>query len=147
MGTVVSDWNSLNPDHLNIEPHHHIFGIGTDIVAIERFKKILARHPTRICEKILSHQEITLFGASKQPSHFLAKRWATKEAFVKALGTGFRDGILMTDCETQHDELGKPSLNIRGKSAKKMATLGIKHCHLSVSDENDYAIAFVILTR
>ncbi len=143
----MNDWNSLDPNNLTLGSDQNIYGIGTDIIDIQRFDNILAKHPQRFCEKVLTANEIALFETSTQPSHFLAKRWATKEAFAKALGTGFREGILMTDCETQHDELGKPILKIHGKSAKKMAALGVKHCHLSVSDEKDYAIAFVILTR
>ena len=130
----------------NLSGNQHIHGIGTDIADIGRIKNILKKYPDRFKHKVLSEQEIEQYQAAKQPNHFFAKRWACKEAFVKALGTGFRGGILMTDISVRNDKLGKPLLSLTGVTAKITDELNIRNSFLSLSDEHHYALSFVVLT-
>ena len=75
---------------------------------------------------------------------FLARRWAAKEAFAKALGTGIRGEVALNAIIVQHNELGQPYLNFSTVLAERMATRGLQ-AHLSLSDEKDYAVAFVVV--
>lgn len=124
-----------------------IYGIGTDIVRIQRLVDILQRYGERFARRILADDEMQEFQVSNRKSHFLAKRFAAKEAFVKAIGTGFRNGISLRDIRVTHDDLGKPLLTFSTRLDQRLGNLGIDGCHLSLSDEQDYAIAFVTLER
>lgn len=122
-----------------------IYGIGTDIVRIQRFDKNLQRYGERFASRILSDKEFEGFQASARQAHFLAKRFAAKEAAAKALGTGFRNGLSLRDISVTHDELGKPMLDFSPRGREQLKTRGIGGMHLSISDEEDNAVAFVIL--
>lgn len=118
-----------------------ILGVGTDIVAIPRVAKVLQRFPQRFTDKILApiEQRETMDAA------YVAKRFAAKEAALKALGTGLRGGIQWTDLQVLNDALGKPQLKLQGAAAELAAQRGVTQLHVSLSDERDYALAFVIL--
>ena len=118
-----------------------ILGMGTDIVAIPRVAKVLQRFPQRFTDKILApiEQRETMDAA------YVAKRFAAKEAALKALGTGLRGGIQWTDLQVLNDALGKPQLKLQGAAAALAAQRGVTQLHVSLSDERDYALAFVIL--
>ncbi len=120
-----------------------IIGIGTDIVAIARITAALERTPG-IAKRILTPVELDQFNASPQPERFLAKRFAAKEAGVKALGTGIGNGVGWQHLEVSHNELGRPLLNVTSTAGQKATELGITHWHLSYSDEADYVVAQVI---
>lgn len=120
-----------------------IYGIGTDILDISRIETALARTP-KLAQRILTKQELAGFEASSQPVRFLAKRFAAKEAAVKALGTGIGHGIGWQQFAVSHDHLGKPLLSVSGNAAERAATLGIRSWHLSYSDEQNSVVAFVI---
>ena len=122
-----------------------ILGIGTDIVQVSRMRANLDRHGERFVRHILANAELEEFFVAKRPAHFLAKRFAAKEAFVKALGTGFRNGIRFSDIRVTHDDLGKPGLGYNGKTASLLQQMGVTLSHISLADERDYAVAFVIL--
>lgn len=122
-----------------------ILGIGTDIVKVARMQANLERHGERFARRILAPSELEEFFADKRPAHFLAKRFAAKEALVKALGTGFRDGVKLSDIRVDHDGLGKPGLRYDGKTARLVSQMGVTLSHISLADEYDYAVAFVIL--
>ena len=124
-----------------------IHGIGTDIVAIARIEAGLARFGDKFARRILAPQELQGFIASVSPASFLAKRFAAKEAAVKALGTGFRGGISLAQIAVSNDLHGKPVLSFSGRALDVCNSLGIGETHLSLSDEKDYAIAFVTLMR
>jgi holo-[acyl-carrier protein] synthase len=124
-----------------------IYGIGTDIVAIERIQTNLERYGERFARRILAPQELAGFEHSAKPAHYLAKRFAAKEAAVKAMGTGFRDGIGLTQIYVDHDPLGRPLLQFDGRAEERRCALGIGASYLSLSDEQHYAIAFVTLLR
>lgn len=125
-----------------------IHGIGTDIVAVKRLQRMWERHGQRIVEKLLAPQEVAEFtrAAVAAKGRFLAKRFAAKEAFSKALGTGVRPPAVLPAIAVAHDELGKPILAFCGRLAEMIENQGLK-AHLSLSDEADYAIAYVILER
>ena len=123
-----------------------IHGIGTDIVAISRIAALYQRHGERALEKLLAPGERADCRASTQPGRFLAKRFAAKEAFGKALGTGVREPVLLTAIAVIHDALGKPGFEYSPGLSAHLAELGLI-AHLSLSDEGDSALAFVILQR
>lgn len=121
-----------------------IYGIGTDIVAVKRLAAMWERHGEKALERLLAVEEIDEFAAAADKGRFLAKRFAAKEAFAKALGTGVRPPATLPAIAVGHDELGKPLLVFHGQLAKMLENLHLK-AHLSLSDETDYAIAHVIL--
>ena len=122
-----------------------IFGIGTDIVHVARIQGSLDRFGESFARRILSLVELEEFVGDKRPAHFLAKRFAAKEAAVKALGTGFRGGVKLADIAVVHNEAGRPALTYSGRMAALLQERGVAESHLSLADEQDYAVAFVIL--
>ena len=122
-----------------------IFGIGTDIVKISRIEEM--KSVSRFADKILSPEELKVASSYKDEKlvKFLAKQFAAKEAISKAFGTGIRHPILMKDIEILRDEKGMPLLNPLAGVKKTIIDLGIIKSHVSLADENDYAIAFAIL--
>jgi len=121
-----------------------IFGIGTDIVAVARMEEFLVRHGERGMEKILSAEERAECTASRQPARLLAKRFAAKEAFGKALGTGVRAPATLPAVAVIHDPLGKPVFAFAPELAAYLDARGLS-AHLSISDEREYAVAFVVM--
>ena len=121
-----------------------IFGIGTDIVAVKRMADYWQRHGERGLEKMLAPEEREACRNSSDPARFLAKRFAAKEALGKAFGTGVRDPVLLPAIAVTHDGLGKPGFAFAPALAAHFAERGLV-AHLSISDEQDYAVAFVIL--
>ncbi len=120
-----------------------IRGIGIDIVHISRILKILQKYEEKFLNKIYTKQEIEIsrkYKSQKIRAKYFAKRFAAKEAFVKALGSGFSQGITMKDIEIYSDSRGKPYLTISKDFISKDCIL-----HLSLSDDGDYATAFVII--
>ena len=120
-----------------------IHGIGTDIVAVARMAEFHERHGERALSRVLAPAEIPACRASAHPERFLAKRFAAKEALGKALGTGIRAPVLLTAIAVDHDDLGKPGF---AYSPELAVYLDERHLtvHLSISDEHDYAVAYVI---
>lgn len=123
-----------------------IHGIGTDLVAIGRVRELWRRHGERALGRLLAPAERAACLASTDPGRFLAKRFAAKEALAKALGTGMRAPVLLTSIAIVHDELGKPGFAFVGELAGWIAVRGLV-CHLSLSDEADYAQAFAIVEK
>jgi holo-[acyl-carrier protein] synthase len=121
-----------------------IYGIGTDIVAVARLRGMWERHGERALEKLLAPTEIEEFTKAADKGRFLAKRFAAKEAFSKALGTGVRPPATLTAIAVIHDDLGKPVLTFDGPLADLLASKNLT-AHLSLSDEAEYAVAYVIL--
>jgi len=123
-----------------------IYGIGTDIVAVKRLQGMWERHGDKALGKLLAPQELREFARAADKGRFLAKRFAAKEAFSKALGTGVRPPAVLPSIAIGHDELGKPVLAFCGQLAEMIENQGLT-AHLSLSDEAEYAIAYVILER
>jgi holo-[acyl-carrier protein] synthase len=122
-----------------------IFGIGTDIVAIVRIEAGLQRHGDRFAQRILADSELEGFRRAARPASYLAKRFAAKEAMAKAMGTGFRDGLSLRHIAVGHDAKGRPLIEVSGRAEELCRELGIGARHLSLSDEHEYALAFVTL--
>ena len=124
-----------------------ILGLGVDVVEINRFKKI--KNNKKIIKRIFTTYE-NRYCKNKNKILCFAKRFAAKEAFVKALGTGFRDGINLSNIEIRNSKLGMPSIVIskflKEKIIKKFKLKKFK-VFLSISDEKNYAIANVIITK
>ncbi len=122
-----------------------IYGIGIDLCEIVRVEQSLAKHGAAFAEKILNQQEIKEFNNHRFQAKFLAKKFAAKEAFSKALGTGIADSVTFPEIEVYHNEMGKPFIRLYGKTLAKVESLGDTKMHLTISDEKDYAVAQVII--
>lgn len=122
-----------------------IFGIGTDIVEYPRIETLWVRYGERFAERILSARELEEFRAAAHPARMLAKRFAAKEAFAKAVGSGLREPVALRRISVAHDGLGKPVLLFDEVLRTYLAQLGVNGHHLSVSDERNLIVAFVVL--
>ncbi|MBC3766862.1 holo-ACP synthase [Neptunicella marina] len=121
-----------------------IAGMGTDIVEIARIEQQLAR-TNRLAKRILTENEFARFSSHNFPARFLAKRFAAKEAAVKAAGLGIGNGVSFTDVEVHNLESGQPYLAFYGKMQQWCEQQGVTRSHISISDEQAYAVATVIL--
>lgn len=122
-----------------------IYGIGTDIVATERFQRFIDSGNSAIMERLFTPAERSRCGNRKDTASCLAARFAAKEAFLKALGTGLRDGISWQDMEVSNTLLGKPEMVLSGKAAEHFQGKGLNSAHLSLSHDGGSAIAMVVL--
>ena len=122
-----------------------IVGIGTDIVRTSRIRRVLRKYPDTFPQRILHESELQVFHDHHSPASFTTKRFAAKEAAAKALGTGIAKGVSFHDISVTNNELGQPQLTFYGKTLEIADSLGIKHTHISLSDEGEYAVAQVIL--
>ena len=122
-----------------------IHGIGSDIVEYARIESMWTRYGLRFARRILSERELAGFESSSHPARLLAKRFAAKEAFAKAVGSGLRDPVSLRRVGITHDGLGKPVLQFDDELRTHLAQLGITGHHLSISDERNMVIAFVVL--
>ena len=122
-----------------------ILGIGTDIVALSRIEKLHQHYGQRFARRILSPEELPEWSEHPNPARLLMKRFAAKEALAKAAGTGLRHPLNMTQVTVAHDALGKPVFEFSQLLAEYIVKLGVTRHHLSISDERDTAVAFVIL--
>ena len=124
-----------------------IFGVGTDIVETTRIERVWDRYGEQFAERILLPAEHALFLKSSRPIRFLAMRFAAKEAIVKAMGTGFRNGMWVRDAGTVPDRLGQPQVIFSARGQRKCEELGIEGGHLSLTDEAGLVLAVAILMR
>ena len=124
-----------------------IYGIGTDIIEVGRVAKLLERFGERFSKRILSFGEWTAFEASASPVHYLAKRFAAKEALSKALGVGLRHPVSFGLISVVNDSLGKPGFRFHDELDAFLKECGISNYHLSISDERSVACAFVVLEK
>ena len=124
-----------------------IFGVGTDIVSIDRIKKLITNK--KFLSRIYNIKEISKCKKLIKSEHCFAKRFAAKEAFSKALGTGISNGIKLNEIIVKNNISGKPYFNFEGNTKnllkKKFKNKEIK-TSLSLSDENKYAVAFVTIS-
>lgn len=124
-----------------------IFGIGTDIVSHSRIKAMHEHHGERAAQRILSPQELHEYAASADPVRLLMKRFAAKEALSKALGSGLRHPVGLRSISVTHDSSGKPAFAFDAELGAHLEKLGVTRHHLSISDERDVAVAFVVLEK
>jgi len=121
-----------------------ILGHGVDLVEISRIRRLLGDHPERFLERVFTEQEQLDSGTGKRRDEHIAARFAAKEAALKALGTGWSQGIGWTDVSVVKNEAGKPSMILNGRAGEIAASLGIETLHLSLSHTDTHAIASVI---
>jgi holo-[acyl-carrier protein] synthase len=124
-----------------------IYGIGTDLASVKRIEDALFRFGDRFLHRILSESEVAEYAYSSQPARFLAKRFAAKEAFSKAFGTGIGAEVGWHDIAVGHDARGKPIVQLSDALAARAQALGIRESHISLTDEAEHALAFVILEK
>jgi holo-[acyl-carrier protein] synthase len=121
-----------------------IFGTGTDIIEVQRVKKAIENSKS-FKQKVFSQNEITYCDSISSPMQSYTARFAAKEAFLKAIGTGWADGIKWTEISVEKNEKGAPFLILSGKTLDIFHSLNCKKIHLSLSHIKDYAVAFVII--
>ncbi|HEY8539003.1 MAG TPA: holo-ACP synthase [Steroidobacteraceae bacterium] len=124
-----------------------IFGIGTDILKIERIERIYERHGERFVGHLLMPEELELFRRQSRAVRFLAMRFAAKEAIVKAMGTGFAHGMWLRDTGVVPNEWGRPEVVWSARGRELCAKLGIGDSHVTLSDESGFVIAVAVLMR
>ncbi len=124
-----------------------IHGVGTDLVSVKRIEDALFRYGDRFLHRILSESEVSEYAQSSQPARFLAKRFAAKEAFSKAWGTGIGEAVGWHDVSVAHDARGKPLIAPSKALLEKFSMENILAAHISLSDEDDHALAFVVLEK
>ena len=122
-----------------------IFGVGTDVVEIARIEAALKRHGERFALRILCPPELERFKRHRLPANYLAKRFAAKEAFTKALGTGIKSPANWHGVWVRNLASGRPVLDFSDALKKLLKTKGITDTHVSLSDERGVAFATVIL--
>ena len=124
-----------------------IFGVGTDIVEVRRIQETYERFGERFVERLLMPEERVLFAKSKWPVRFLAMRFAGKEATVKAMGTGFRNGMWIRDVGIVNNPLGRPLVIFSARGEGVCRDLGIGEGHVSLTDDAGLVVAFAVVMR
>lgn len=127
-----------------------IIGLGTDIVSIERISNVLKKNGETFIEKICSSQEKKYLQSCSDITVKLAKLWAVKEATVKALGTGFIEGISFKDIELHHNQLGRPEIELKNEALQRLHSLSKQNpanILVSLSDDKPWAQAVVIIEK
>lgn len=121
-----------------------ILGIGVDIQEINQIKEIYSRKKERFFEKVFTHSEIEYCEKHKDSFKHYAARWAIKEAFLKAIGTGITGGYTLKEIETVNLPSGKPIVNVYGKLSEDINKLNVSS-HISISHSGEYAVGQVLL--
>jgi holo-[acyl-carrier protein] synthase len=124
-----------------------IFGIGTDVISLDRIAAAFARHGERFVERLLMPEELAAFRACKRPVRFLAMRFAAKEAIVKALGTGFAHGVWIRDVGIVPNAWGRPEVIWSERGRKVRDGLGAGEGHVTLTDEAGLVVAVAVLMR
>jgi len=122
-----------------------IAGVGIDIVEVERVAKLWTRYGMQFAKRILAQEECDELLKLPHPEWLLAKRFAVKEAFGKAAGTGLRYPVTWTRIGLTHDDMGRPQLRLHREIEQLLAQRGVSRHHVSISDERHFASAIVIL--
>jgi len=124
-----------------------IFGIGTDILETARIEKVYARYGDRFAERLLLDRELELFANAKNKVRFLGMRFAAKEAIVKALGTGFANGIWVRDVGSVPNRLGQPQVVYSARGQALCDAMGVGEGFLTLTDEAGLIVAVAVLMR
>jgi holo-[acyl-carrier protein] synthase len=124
-----------------------IAGIGTDIVRVGRFAEFIASDNRGVLERLFTPAELEYAMPRRQAAEHLAARFAAKEAFLKALGTGLREGLTWHDMEVRKDHYGAPSLALFGAAEQMFRLRSLHAVFLTYSHEREYAVATVVLER
>lgn len=124
-----------------------IFGIGTDILQIERIQKVFERHGERFVSHLLTNEEQALFRKDSRSARFLAMRFAAKEAIVKAMGTGFSHGMWLRDAGVVPNAWGRPQIIWSERGRAMCEKLGIGDSHVTLTDEAGLVVAVAVLMK
>jgi holo-[acyl-carrier protein] synthase len=122
-----------------------IYGIGIDLIQISRMECMVKKWGDRFLDRVFTISEVTACKSRPKPAAAFALRFAAKEAFSKALGTGMRLGVAWRDIETISTRGGRPELRLHGEARRLCLKFGISAAHLSLSDERAYGSAMVVL--
>jgi holo-[acyl-carrier protein] synthase len=122
-----------------------ILGIGIDLLEIERLRAALERHGDRFAERVFTERERADCAGRANELQKLAARFAAKEAGLKALGTGWAEGLAFRQVEVVREPNGRPRLELHGAAAERARELGVKETHVSLTHERSSAAAVVIL--
>ncbi|WP_084197320.1 holo-ACP synthase [Solimonas soli] len=123
-----------------------IYGIGVDVLRVERMQKLLDKHGSKLLLRLLAPRELREVKARSNRARALAMCWAAKEAFLKALGTGF-DGIGWKEVGVVREPNGRPVLIFDRKMKARLRQLGVGAAHLSLSDDGGIVCAYVVVER
>ena len=122
-----------------------IHGIGTDVCSVPRIAKSLERFGERFVNRILTAEERARFNRTRDKAGHLAKRFAAKEAFSKAIGTGIHAPFTWHSITVTRNARGRPGIQPSAEMARHLASIGVTGYHLSLTDDGDLAMAFVVL--
>lgn len=122
-----------------------IIGTGLDITAIARFERFVSEQNEALFRRVFTDSERAYCEPKQKKAQHYALRFAAKEAFLKALGTGLREGMSWKEMEVRNDRLGKPLLILTGRAAELASERGVAACHLSLSHDGGVAVAMVVL--
>jgi holo-[acyl-carrier protein] synthase len=122
-----------------------VVGTGIDIVNIDRIERLMARWGDLFLGRVFTEKEIVWCQRRTRPPECFASRFAAKEAFLKAIGWGLRNGIQWTDIEVENDSTGKPMFSFHRKARDVCETLHIENALLTLSHDRPYAVAHVLL--
>ena len=123
-----------------------IFGLGIDIIEVPRVEKI-SKKDDKFVKKIFTQTEIDYCRKFKNGAQNFAGRFAVKEAFMKAMGTGFSNGVKFSEIETVNDKLGKPEIVLYGRTKEIFEERKLKFSHVSIAHLKDYATAVVVIEK
>jgi holo-[acyl-carrier protein] synthase len=124
-----------------------IFGVGIDVLKMDRIVAVYHRYGDKFSQRILMSEEMDLFLDHRRPERFLAMRFAAKEAIVKAMGTGFANGMWLRDSGVVPNRFGRPEIIFSERGRQKCTELGIGAAHLTLSDEAGLVVAVAILMK
>jgi holo-[acyl-carrier protein] synthase len=124
-----------------------IFGIGTDILQLQRVEKVYARYGARFVNHLLMPEEHRQLALTARPVRFIAMRFAAKEAIVKAMGTGFAHGVWIRDVGVVQNAWGKPEVVYSERGEKVRKGLGVGEGHVTLSDEAGLIVAVAVLLK
>ena len=123
-----------------------MIAVGTDILEVDRMRKVLDRMGDKFARRILRPDEWQAFSDSAQPHRLLAKRFAAKEAVAKTLGTGIGRGVSWQDICIRHTDDGAPQVELSGGALDVARRLGGEWVAISIADEREYVVAFAVLS-
>jgi len=121
------------------------FNVGIDILDFKRLEKIFYKNQNKCIRKILSNYEIKRLKSKKNIVSYVGKCFSSKEALLKALGSGFRNNVKLSDINLYKNHLGKPCFYISGNTKNFFYLKNIKNYDLTITDENDYIISLVFI--
>lgn len=124
-----------------------IYGIGIDVLKAERIDGVFERYGERFIERLLMPAEQAQLARTRRPQRFLAMRFAAKEAIVKAMGTGFANGVWIRDVGVVQNRLGKPEVVYSERGEQVRRSLGIGEGHVTLTDEAGLVVAVAVLLR